>query len=97
MFNPNDLRALLYAKPFVRFRLMLSDGGTVEVRSPEAVTIGRHWAVVGLLDPQATDTLFDRFTIIYYLHVARVEYISPGSPPFAPPAGPSQSPTPAPV
>ena len=97
MFTGNDLRALLTAHPFVPFRLMLSDGGTVDVRTPEVVFAGRHLAVIGLLDPGATDTLFDRFTIVSYLHVSRVEQLSPGAPPFAPPAGPSESPSPAPV
>ena len=97
MFTANDLRALLNARPFVPFRLVLSDGGAVEVRGQEVVSVGRHFAVVGLLDPSATDTLFDRWTIVWHLHVSRVELLSPGPPPLAPPPGPAESPTPSPV
>jgi len=97
MFTGNDLRALVKAQPFVPFRLVLSDGGAVDVRSPEVVFVGRHLAIIGLLDPEASDTFFDRFTIVSYLHVSRVEQLSPGVPPFTPPAGPAESPSPAPV
>jgi hypothetical protein len=33
MFTADDLRALLHARPFVPFRLLLGDGGAVDVRS----------------------------------------------------------------
>ncbi len=97
MFTANDLLGLLTARPFVPFRLVLSDGGSVDVRSPEVVTAGRWFAVVGLLDAGATDTFFDRFTVVWYMHVTRAEWLSPGSPPFAAPPGPAESPTPSPT
>ena len=88
MFTGNDLQALLNRRPFVPFRLKLSDGGTVEVISRELVIPGRRYAVVGLLDPDAKDTLIDRWTVVWYMHVTRIEDINPGAPPFAesPPA-----------
>jgi len=97
MFGAADLTSLLDARPFVPFRLVLSDGGMVEVRTPEVVGVGRRFALVGLLDPDATDTLFDRWTTVWYMHVTRAEQLIAGSPPFAPPPGPTESSTPSPV
>ncbi len=95
MFNANNLLTLLKTRPFVPFRLILSDGGTVEVKSPEVVLPGRQLMVVGLLDPNATDTLIDRWMTVWYMHVTRVEQLAPGAPPFTFPSGPAESPTPS--
>ena len=97
MFNVNNLLTLLKARPFVPFRFVLSDGGSIEVKSRELVMPGKQFVVVGLLDPNATETLIDRWTTIWYMHVTRVEMLSPGAPPLTPPQGPAESPTPAPV
>jgi hypothetical protein len=96
MFNAGNLLNLLKARPFVPFRLLLSDGGSVEVRTPEVVVPGRQFAVVGLLDPKATDTLIDRWTTVWYLHVCRVEHMHAGAPPFSAPSGPAESTAPSP-
>ncbi len=96
MFTADNLRALLQAKPFVPFRLLRSDGGSIEVRSSEQVLPGRQYAMVGLLDPNSTDNLADRFTILWYMHVTGVEMLKPGTPPLSPPSEPpSGTPTPA--
>ena len=97
MFTADDLRALLAARPFVPFRLVLSDGAAVEVRSPEVALPGRRFAVIGLLDPDARDTLFDRWAVVWYMHVTRVELLGAGQRPFTPPSGPADSSTPTPV
>ena len=89
MFTPADLQTLRKARPFLPFRIVLSDGGTVEIRCPELVLVGRHCAVVGLLPPEATDTLIDRWTTVWYMHVARIEHLTP--------PGPMGSPTPSSV
>lgn len=97
MFTATDLRTLVSTRPFAPFRLVLSDGGMIEVRSPEVVSIGRHRAVIGLLDASARDTLFDRWTIVWYLHVTRVELLNPGPPPSNSSTGQAESPTPSSV
>ncbi len=98
MFTLGDMVTLLHAQPFTPFRLHLSDGGSVEVRSREVVSVGRRFALVGLLDPGATDTFFDRWAVVWYMHVTRVEMLDPGPPPLsAPPAGPTEAPTPSPA
>ena len=99
MFTGNDMRALLTTKPFVPFQLVLSDGRTISVLSPEIVTAGRRYAVIGILDADQTDTFFDRYVIVYYMHVTAVEMLQAGEPSFAAPptAGPSGSPAGSPV
>jgi len=96
LFTHSDLRTLLNARSFVPVRLWLSDGGQVDVRSPELVLPGRGFALVGLLDPAAKDTAFDRYTTVWYLHVSRHEMLSPGVPPFTP-SGSSEAPSPTPA
>lgn len=94
IFSHNDLRALLLARPFVPFRLILSDGGSVVVPTPEVVSVGRRFALVGLLDPSATDSLFDRWTVVWYIHVTRAEMLDSGAPPFAAPPNSPEQPAP---
>jgi hypothetical protein len=97
LFTLDALRKLLNTRPFVPFRLWLSDGGHVEVRTPEVVIVGRHFAVIGLLDPETTDTAVDWYTTVWYLHVTRHEMLRPGLPPFSPPAGTSETPSSTPA
>lgn len=96
MFTQEDLRALLNAKPFTPFRLWLSDGGHVDVRSPEVVSPGRRYAIVWLLDASAADEDFDRHATVWYLHVTRHEALKGGDSPFLAPGDPPSE-TPAPV
>jgi len=98
MFTFDDMRGLLNAQPFIPFRLHLSDGGAVEVRHREFVNAGRRYAVVGLPDPADPDAPFDRHLVVWYMHLTRVEMLTPGAPPFgSPPAGPAGSSTPRPA
>jgi hypothetical protein len=92
MFTYGDMRALLQARPFVPFRLWLSDGGFVDIRSPEVVIAGKRFALVGLLDPNSADTAFDRYATVWYLHVTRHEMLTPGAAPFSSPPGPAEAP-----
>jgi hypothetical protein len=97
MFTFDDLQSLLDLQPFVPFRLFLSDGGSVEVRSREQVMPLRRFVLVALLDPKAIDRPYDRFTVVWYLHVSRYEMLGPGTPPFSPPSGPAGTPSPTPA
>jgi hypothetical protein len=96
MFTLDYMRNLLSARPFVSFRLWMSDGGHVDVRSSEAVLPLRRFALVGLLDPNATDTAFDRYVTVWYMHVTRHEMLQPGAPPFSHPST-RDTPSPTPV
>lgn len=95
MFTAPDMIALLDTRPFVPFRLHLSDGGHVDVPSREMVLPGRNFAVIGILDPNLSNTLASRWTTVWYMHVTRTEMLNPGAPPFAAPPAESDSPAPA--
>ena len=91
MFTLNDMRTLLRAKPFAPFRIWLSDGGHVTVRSPEQVLLFRRYAIAGLLDPDSIDESYDRHMVVWYMHITRCEELKPGASPFdsagEPPSG----------
>jgi hypothetical protein len=95
MFTFGDMIALIKARPFVPFRLWLSDGGFVDVRSPEVVMPLKRFALIGLLDAHTTDNTADRYATVWYLHVARHEMLQPGAPPFSTPPGRPETPIPA--
>lgn len=99
MFTRDDMLRLLSARPFTAFRLVMSDGNSVPIISPEVVRAGRRFAVVGLLDPGATDTAFDRWTVVWYMHVTQAQMLQSGDPPFSssPPVGPAESPASSPT
>lgn len=95
MFTANAMTALLEARPFVPFRLHLSDGRSVPVPSREMVLPGRNFAVVGIPDPRSAENLADVWTTVWYMHVTGTEMLAPGAPPFtAPPPAGSDSPSP---
>lgn len=97
MFTFTDLQSLLAARPFTPFRLHLSDGTPVPVISPEVVVVGRRFALVGLLEADATDKLVDRWTVVYYMHVTRAEMLQSGEPPFSPGSPPASPGSPSPA
>lgn len=88
MFTLNDMRTLLNARPFVPFRIWLSDGGHITVRSSEQMMLFRRYAIVGLLDPDALEESFDRHVVVWYMHITRCEELTPGSSPFTSPGAP---------
>ena len=94
MFTSDDMARLVHARPFTAFRLHVSDGGQVDVLSSEAVLMTRRCAVIGLMDPDAMDTLADRWTVVWYMHVTRAEMLVSGAPPFSAPPGPAGEPSP---
>ena len=96
MFTLDNMRALLTTRPFVPFRLWLSDGGHLDVRSAEQVLPLRHYAIIALLDPNVIEDGYDRHATIWYMHVTRHEALKSGDSPFQPPSEPPSE-TPASV
>jgi hypothetical protein len=69
---PEELRDVLKRQPFEPFRLMLSDGGSHEIRHPDLFWVGQGTAYVGLTgDPG--QTFFERSVRVDLFHVVRVE------------------------
>ncbi|MHB1422682.1 MAG: hypothetical protein ACYC3I_05695 [Gemmataceae bacterium] len=96
MFTRDDMRTLLGTRPFVPFRLWLSDGGHIDIRSSEQALPLRYYAIVALLDPNAPDDGFDRHATVWYMYVTRHEAMLPGPSPFTAPGEPPSG-TPAPA
>lgn len=69
---PEDIKEKLQQRPFVPFRIVLSDGMAYELRHPDLLLLGKRSAVVGLTGSPA-DTLYDRYVTIALLHVTRLE------------------------
>lgn len=81
MFTANDIQRLRSARPFVPFRLHLSDGGSIDVISPELITIFQRWVMISILDPHVSERFADDWQQVWYLHITRVETLKPGAPP----------------
>ena len=69
---PEDIREKLGQRPFVPFRIVLSDGAACEVRHPELLLLGKRSVVIGLTGNPA-DTLYDRYVTVALLHITRLE------------------------
>lgn len=70
---PEELVEALRRRPFVPFRLTLTEGSTFEIRHPELCMAGRRSAIIGLIGPNATDLLFERSVTVNLLHVVKLE------------------------
>jgi hypothetical protein len=70
---PEELVAALRRRPFVPFRITLTEGTTYEIRHPELCMAGRRSAVIGLPVPGDPDRLFDRSVTVDLLHIVQIE------------------------
>ena len=62
----------MQARPFVPFRIVLTEGTSYEIRHPELFMLGKRGAVVGLAsDPE--QTFFDATVLVDLLHIVRLE------------------------
>jgi hypothetical protein len=69
-----DLARRVHQRPFVPFRMYLSDGSIYDLRHPELIMVGKRTAVVGVTaNPQ--QKFFDHLVDIDLLHIVRVEAI----------------------
>jgi hypothetical protein len=70
--NPEDLYQKLYAQPFERFNIHLTDGAVYEIRHPKSVLVGKRTAVVGVKgDPDRH--YYDRMITVSLPHVIHLE------------------------
>ena len=70
---PEELVAAVRRRPFVPFRIALTEGTTYEVRHPELCMVGRRSAVIGLSSPSDAEGLFDRSVTVDLLHIVQIE------------------------
>ena len=67
-----DLKARIEKRPFIPFRIVLTEGTAYEIRHPELFMLGRRSVIVGLAR-KPDQKHYDRATTIDLLHVMRTE------------------------
>ena len=70
--TPEALEHNLRRQPFQPFRIVLTEGGTHEVRHPELLWIGQNTAYVGLT-ADAAQTFFERSVRIDLSQITAIE------------------------
>jgi hypothetical protein len=79
--DPMEILAATRRRPFLPFRLTLTEGTTYDVRHPEFCMVGRRSAVIGLEPLHENDQLFDHTTTVDLLHIVKLEPLEVNSPP----------------
>ena len=69
----DDLLEALRRRPFVPFRLTLTEGSTYEVRHPELCVPARRSMFIGIPAPGDRERVYDRYVIADLLHVVKLE------------------------
>jgi hypothetical protein len=68
-----ELLRAIRTKPFIPFRLLMTNGETLEVRHPELCMPGARTIAVGLTAPSQSQAIYDVVTIVDLLHIVRLE------------------------
>lgn len=69
---PEQLRDSLHQRPFIPFRLVLTDGAGYDIRHPDLLMVGARTAVVGLTS-NPDQTFFERSVKVDLAHISRLE------------------------
>ncbi len=74
--SPAELQSELRKKPFVPFRMHLSDGTVYEIHHPDLVMPEITTALIGFAsDPN--QTYYNSYTVVSLLRVVRLEPVAP--------------------
>jgi hypothetical protein len=71
---PAELLRLVRARPFVPFRLIMSEGSPHEVHHPDLILVALSIAAVGCPDPRR-EGLATRIDVVSLRHIVRIEFI----------------------
>ncbi len=74
-----DLALMAGTRPFVPFRIYLTDGSTIDILHPELIMLGRRSAVVGI-PKKPEHKHYERHAYIDFLHIMRMERLPPDTP-----------------
>jgi hypothetical protein len=74
--RPEESTALLRQRPFVPFRIHMTDGHAYEIHHPEAMMVSRTYAIIGVR-PDPVTGVVDRSELCAMLDIVRVEILSP--------------------
>jgi len=72
--HPDELLSAIRRRPFVPFRLHVSDGSFYDVRHPEMILITRRAAVLGIPDDPQQPA--ERTVHIAMVHISRLEELA---------------------
>ena len=70
---PEELATALRRRPFIPFRLILTEGSSYEIRHPELCMAGHRTALIGLITREDPDLLFERSVSVDILHIVKLE------------------------
>lgn len=77
-----DLQSELTRRPFQPFRIRMTDETTYEVLHPELVVPGRSSVIILVPHPDEQDRrIYDRYHVISYFHIVRLETLPETSAP----------------
>ena len=71
-----EARALLDAKPFVPFRIHMTDGKSFDIQHPDFVWVFRNRLDLAVLADPAQN-IVDHVVRCFFLHIVRVEELHP--------------------
>ncbi len=74
---PSDILRLIQARPFVPFRIKLSNGTYYDITHPELCIVGRTFVHVGLPD-NPMEPIAGRAATIALMHVNELIPLTPG-------------------
>jgi hypothetical protein len=77
---PTDLLRRVRQRPFAPFRLVVSEGGSYEIRHPDLLLVTRDSALIGLPATLEQDA-YESDVRVDLLHVVRVELLAAGAGP----------------
>jgi len=77
---PEELTAAI-RRPFVPFRLNLTEGSTYDVNHPEFCIVGRRSVIVGLAPLGDEEHLFDHSVTMDLFHIVKLEPLDAPTPP----------------
>jgi hypothetical protein len=74
---PQDLDSELRNNPFQPFRIVTTTGKSYDItdRDRPLILLGKRTVVIGLRVPES-DPYFDRYEVVFLIHIVRLEPIS---------------------
>lgn len=69
----NDVLLALRQRPFVPFRVHVTDGSSYEVRHPEMLMPGARSVIIGLTVPNQLPPVYESWVIVDLIHITRLE------------------------
>src|SRR5439155_8818687 len=77
MMAPQDLESELKTEPFQPFRIVTTGGKTYDITEKDRplLLVGKRTVIIGLRVPES-DPYFDRYEVVSWVHIIRLEPIS---------------------